>query len=116
MTWRVRGEDQVRKDRFRRAVNCTGPQGDLSRSEEPLIRNLLASRQIQADALHLGINVDSQARLIGDDGVAQDRLRAIGPMTRGEYWEVIAIPDLRMQTWGLARRLANQHWIGGEGL
>ena len=46
----------------------------------------------------------------------EDRLYAIGPMTRGAWWEVVAVPDIRVQAWNLARTLANAHWVGGEGL
>ena len=38
------------------------------------------------------------------------------PLTRGTFWEITAVPDIRMQTWSLARRLANAHWVAGEGL
>jgi uncharacterized NAD(P)/FAD-binding protein YdhS len=45
-----------------------------------------------------------------------DRLCCIGPRTRGGLWEVVAVPDLRRQTWDLARRLSHAQWVGGEGL
>ena len=28
-------------------------------------------------------------------------------MTRGGLWEVVAVPDIRVQSWDLARRLSN---------
>jgi uncharacterized NAD(P)/FAD-binding protein YdhS len=37
-------------------------------------------------------------------------------MTRGAFWEIVAVPDIRTQTWNVARRLSNAHWVGGEGL
>jgi len=37
-------------------------------------------------------------------------------MTRGAFWEIVAVPDIRTQTWSVARRLSNAHWVGGEGL
>ncbi|NII59039.1 putative NAD(P)/FAD-binding protein YdhS [Sphingomonas aerolata] len=37
-------------------------------------------------------------------------------MTRGGLWEVVAVPDIRQQSWDLARRLSNAQWVGGEGL
>jgi uncharacterized NAD(P)/FAD-binding protein YdhS len=43
-------------------------------------------------------------------------LYALGPMTRGSFWEITAVPDIRVQTWALARRLSNAHWVAGEGL
>jgi hypothetical protein len=29
---------------------------------------------------------------------------------------VVAVPDIRVQSWDLARRLSNAQWVGGEGL
>jgi uncharacterized NAD(P)/FAD-binding protein YdhS len=41
---------------------------------------------------------------------------AIGPMTRGAFWEIVAVPDIRRQAWSVARRLSNAQWVEGEGL
>jgi uncharacterized NAD(P)/FAD-binding protein YdhS len=30
-------------------------------------------------------------------GAAQDELYAVGPMTRGAFWEVTSVPDIRLQ-------------------
>ncbi|MCD2317031.1 FAD/NAD(P)-binding protein [Sphingomonas sp. IC-11] len=114
--WRPRGGSEVMHTRARRIVNCTGPQGDLLRSPEALIRHLLAEGAIRPDALRIGLEVDAQSRVIGADGATSDQLYCIGPMTRGGLWEVVAVPDIRQQNWALARRLANAQWVGGEGL
>lgn len=114
--WRPRGSNRMRSDSFRRIVNCTGPQGDLLQSEYPLLRNLIAAGRIRPDPLRLGLDVDAQSHVIDADGRPQEWLMAIGPMTRSGLWEIVAVPDLRRQTWSLARRLANSHWVAGEGL
>lgn len=116
VTWRPRGASNSETLKVRRAVNCTGPQGDLLRTHDPLLCQLLASGTIRPDQLRLGLDIDDQSRVIGQDGNANDSVFAIGPMTRGGLWEVVAVPDIRHQTWTLARRLANAHWVGGEGL
>lgn len=116
LTWRPRGEDALVVTCAARIVNCTGPQGDLLRSDEPLIRYLLAAGSIRPDPLRLGLDVDAQSRAIRKDGTAEDRLHCIGPMTRGGLWEVVAVPDIRQQSWNLARRISNAQWVGGEGL
>lgn len=116
LTWRPRGRDAAVETRAARIVNCTGPQGDLTRTREPLLRSLLDAGVIRPDPLRLGLDVDADARLVGRDGNPSDRLHAIGPMTRGGVWEIVAVPDIRWQSWGLARRLSNAHWVGGEGL
>ena len=116
LSWRPRGVHDVTVTRTARIVNCTGPQGDLLRSDEPLIRHLIATGAIRPDPLRLGVDVDAQSRAIGRDGRAEQRLHCIGPMTRGGLWEVVAVPDIRQQSWDLARRLSNAQWVGGEGL
>ncbi|WP_419815901.1 FAD/NAD(P)-binding protein [Glacieibacterium sp.] len=114
--WRPRGASELQTLHARRVVNCTGPQGDLARSTEPLLRGLIASGHARADANRLGLDVDSQSRLVGADGTPHPRLFGLGPMTRGAFWEIVAVPDIRTQVWTVARRLAQAHWVGGEGL
>lgn len=116
ITWRPRGGGTVRRETFDRIVNCTGPQGDVTRSGEPLLKALVAEGRVRADALRIGIDVDRQAQVIGVDGSPDESLFAIGPITRGAFWEIVAVPDIRVQSWALARRLANAHWVEGEGL
>lgn len=116
VTWRPRGSDRSETLKVRRIVNATGPQGDLTRTEEPLLRKLLDRGLIRPDTARLGIDVDGTAAAIGADGRPSEWLHALGPMTRGAFWEIVAVPDIRTQTWSLARRLSNAHWVGGEGL
>jgi uncharacterized NAD(P)/FAD-binding protein YdhS len=116
LSWRPRGQDAIVTTNAARIVNCTGPQGDLMRSPEPLLRHLLSAGTIRPDALRIGLDVDAQSRVIAADGTPDDGLYAIGPMTRGDLWEVVAVPDIRQQNWTLARRLSNAQWVAGEGL
>ncbi|VXC86544.1 FAD/NAD(P)-binding protein [Sphingomonas sp. AX6] len=114
--WRPRGHDKAETLVVQRIINCTGPLGDLDRTTDPLLRDLTARGLIRADAHRIGIDVDNQARTIAATGQPNDWLYALGPMTRGAFWEIVAVPDIRQQTWALARRLSNAHWVGGEGL
>ncbi len=116
VTWRPRATNDRRQIIARRIVNCTGPQGDLARSTEPLLRSLIADGYATADANRLGLAVDASSRLIGRDGTAHPGLFALGPMTRGAFWEIVAVPDIRQQVWTVARKLSQAHWVGGEGL
>lgn len=115
LRWRPRGQDDQIETVARRIVNCTGPQGDVLRSDEPLLRQLIGGGTIRPDALRLGIDVDEGSHVIAADGTAQPDLYCVGPMTRGGYWEIVAVPDLRRQCADLGRRLSNAHWVG-EGL
>ncbi|WP_010218152.1 FAD/NAD(P)-binding protein [Sphingomonas sp. PAMC 26621] len=115
VAWRPRGADDVARLTVQRIINCTGPQGDLRRTSATVLQRLTARGAIRPDPAALGIDVDDQMRVLSADGTPSDRLFALGPMTRGAFWEIVAVPDIRTQAWTLARRLSNAHWVA-EGL
>jgi uncharacterized NAD(P)/FAD-binding protein YdhS len=116
VVWRSRGSVRDRLLSAQLVVNCMGPQSDLSHATEPLLVQLAQQGQVAPDPLGLGLVVDGQARAIGADNKPNPRLFALGPMTRGTFWEITAVPDIRVQAWNLARYISNAYWIGGEGL
>jgi uncharacterized NAD(P)/FAD-binding protein YdhS len=83
-------------------VNCTGPEGRIERVDDPLIRQLLESGRARPDALRIGLDADDGSRVIGAGGAPDAHLYALGPLTRGTFWEIVAVPDIR----GQARRVA----------
>ena len=103
--FRMRGTDAVETLRVARIVNCTGPEADIVRAGEPLLAALLQAGLIRQDALGIGIEVDGDCRAIGADGAASDTLSVIGPVTRGTFWESVAVPDIRAQAERVAARL-----------
>ena len=107
VTWRDRGGREDRSLKVARIVNCTGPQRDIRRAGEPLLDRLLAAERIRPDPCGIGIDVDKDSRVLAPDGAASARLSAVGPMTRGTFWEIVAVPDIRVQVEGVARRLAS---------
>jgi uncharacterized NAD(P)/FAD-binding protein YdhS len=106
VSWRPRGSTETASLMVARIVNCTGPQGDISRAGEPLLDRLLASGRIRPDVCRIGIDVDTASRTIGAAGETSPSLFAIGPMTRGTFWEVVAVPDIRTQVRAVAAALA----------
>jgi uncharacterized NAD(P)/FAD-binding protein YdhS len=103
--WRPRGQTVLRRGRFDRVINCTGPLADLSRSTDPFHQTLFRDGMVRADPLRLGLDVDPAGRVIGREGAANPRLHALGPITKGAFWEVVAVPEIRVQAFGLAERL-----------
>ena len=116
VVWRPRGAPEEQSLTVGRIINCTGPAGDVTRATLPLLRDLLAAGRIRPDVHRLGLDVDHSGRVKNAGGRPQDRLFAVGPITKGEAWEIIAVPDIRRQVWNLARLLTSSHWVGGEGL
>lgn len=106
VTWRPRGSDESERLTVTRIINCTGPEADLRGSADPLLRRLAERGTIRPDPNGIGVDVDSDSRVIAEDGRAQDRLFAVGPITRGAFWEIIAVPDIRAQVAQVAARLS----------
>lgn len=104
--WRARGSSRTASLAAARIVNCTGPQGDITRADEPLLANLHASGRIRPDPCRIGIDVDTDSRTISPGGNSSSTLYAIGPMTRGAFWEIVAVPDIRAQVHAVAAKLA----------
>ena len=96
-----RGCPDIKEESFALAVNCTGPLGEMRRTADPLLRQLLADGVIGVDQLGMGLQVDERNR-------AADRLWAVGPMTKGRYWEIVAVPDIRGQAAAVAEDIARE--------
>ncbi len=92
---KLRGGPQSPARRFDAVINCSGPTGDVTRSNDPLLKDLLRQGLAIPAALDLGLAVDPKSRLIDGRLLIHDRLFAVGPLTRGLFWEATAVPDLR---------------------
>jgi uncharacterized NAD(P)/FAD-binding protein YdhS len=98
-----RGGGEIRRS-FDAVINCTGPEGDIARIADPLIRSLLESKRARPDRLGLGLDVGSDSRLNGSG--ASPALYALGPLTKGAFWEIVAVPDIRSQAADVAKAIA----------
>ena len=98
---RPRGQDRVERLNFAYAFNCTGPLHAIERTRDPLLRTLLDSGEARRDQLGMGLEVDAESR-------AGERLWALGPLTKGRYWEIIAVPDIREQAAEVAEDIARE--------
>jgi uncharacterized NAD(P)/FAD-binding protein YdhS len=86
-------------------VNCMGPETDYTRIEQPLVINLLKNGLIEPDPLHLGMNALPDGSVITGDGNISEILYTLGLPLRGILWEVLAVPEIRMQAENLSRRI-----------
>jgi len=85
-----------------RVINCSGPLSDISRIPAPLIRALLDSGAARPDPLNLGLDVSPEGAIIDAGGGVPGNLFAVGPITKGVFWETTAVPDIRVQCERLA--------------
>lgn len=84
-------------------IDCRGIRRDPVEHATPVIRDLLDRRAARLDPLQLGLDTTQDAKVINASGWPSSRLFAIGPAARGALWEITAIPDIREQTFRLAR-------------
>jgi uncharacterized NAD(P)/FAD-binding protein YdhS len=49
------------------------------------------------DQLRLGLEVDEHSRALSQDGRIHLNLFALGALTKGRWWEVTAVPEIRAQ-------------------
>ena len=103
---RPRGTDRLETLRVARVVNCSGPGADYGRIPDPLVHTLLTEGTVRPDPLRLGLDVTTSCALINRSGAISRRLFAIGPVTKGRFWEMTAVPDIRRQCEVLAQHLA----------
>ena len=98
-----RGKADAMDHDFALAVNCTGPLGLISASKDPLLGGMLEKGHAKPDAHGLGLKVDGRSRLAG-----ADRAWAVGPLSKGKFWEITAVPDIRGQVAQVADDIAKE--------
>jgi uncharacterized NAD(P)/FAD-binding protein YdhS len=90
---------------FNKIINCSGPNYDFATSDEILLKRLLESGRISLNAHKLGVRVSENFAAIGRDGAESQDLFAMGPMLRGQYWEINAVPEIVAQAEAMAQKL-----------
>ncbi len=107
--WAARGSGALATLRPARVIHCIGPEGDIAEARQPLLQALLRRGVIRPDTHRLGLDVDPLWRVCDRQGVPAAHIFAVGPLTKGIAWEMIAVPDIRRQVWGLAQILSGRN-------
>lgn len=97
--FKQRGDGKVHEVLTARVINAIGPHADLTRSTAPLLQQLLNSKIIEVDPLHIGIEINP------DFSVATSttkNLFALGPLAKSLFWESTAVRELREQAEAVA--------------
>ena len=105
--YQPRGGGPQRRLDVARVVNCTGPAINYQRITDPLVEHLLAQGLASPDPLDLGLAVTADGALLRADGTTGP-IYALGSVTRGRFWDVTSVPDIRVQCDALAAHLARQ--------
>ena len=90
-----------REGSFSAVFNCTGPLGAMERTGDPLLRQMIGDRLVAVDRLGIGLAADQAGR-------AGPAVWALGPLTKGELWEIVAVPDIRGQAAEVADDIARE--------
>ena len=104
-TIRRRGATATETFDVARIYDCTGISSDLAAGSNPIVRSLIDRGLARPDPLRIGLDVSEACAIVKGDGQPSERLYAIGPLTRGTFFEINAIPDIRLQCATLARSL-----------
>jgi uncharacterized NAD(P)/FAD-binding protein YdhS len=88
-------------------VNCSGPQVDIEKIDDPLIRSLREARLIAAHPTRIGIQATADGHVVDADGSTHGNLFALGTLLRGVLYETISVPELRVQVKALAQKLVS---------
>jgi uncharacterized NAD(P)/FAD-binding protein YdhS len=110
VTWRARGEHPTQSLLVERVVNCTGPDFNVQRTRERLLRSLLA----QGIALggSQGLVTDPCGALVdARSGLAAHNLYYVGPLLRATHWETTAVQELRTHAERLAQHLLTEQRV-----
>jgi uncharacterized NAD(P)/FAD-binding protein YdhS len=104
--YRQRGGSLVASIEADWIVNCTGMER-AGIAHSPLLREMKRQGMIQADPLGLGLVVDAQSRARRTDS-NDTAIYAVGALTAGQFWEITAVPDIRMQAKKVAQAIADR--------
>ena len=105
ITYRRRGKNEHETLDVAKVAECTGVYTDPLATTNPLLKHLLAQGLARPDPLGIGIDVSADCAIVDKNGVASPVLYGVGPLTRAAFWEIMAVPDIRVQCADLARHL-----------
>lgn len=88
-----------------RVVKCTGVTTDYRRESHPLIADLRSQGLIRPNIIGLGLDTDNHGALYTADNRVSALLYTLGTPRKGDLWETIAVPELRIQAQELAKTL-----------
>ncbi|RVC83609.1 FAD-dependent oxidoreductase [Mesorhizobium sp. M4A.F.Ca.ET.022.05.2.1] len=100
-----RGTQALETLEVARIYDCMGIARDISKTSNGVVRSLVERGLARPDPLHLGLDVTANCELVAADGTVSSKILAIGPLTRGTFFEIDAIPDIRVQCAKLSKQL-----------
>lgn len=105
--YRRRHTETLREFQVDWVVNCTGMErAGIGHSR--LLETMQDDGVLLLDPFGLGVEVDGQSRLANADGKIWPGLFAAGALTAGRFWEITAVPDIRVQAQKIAQAVTDR--------
>ena len=105
---RDRHRQRMLAEQFDVLVRATGLETDVDRTSHPLVAQLRDAGLVSADPLGLGLRATARHEVLDRRGLTVRGLYCIGPLLRGQSWEITAVPELRVAARQLAGQLLRQ--------
>jgi uncharacterized NAD(P)/FAD-binding protein YdhS len=86
-------------------VNCTGMER-AGIAHSPLLQSMKSENLVSLDPHGLGLEVDESSNVLDGKGDCLAGVYAVGGLTAGRFWEITAVPDIRVQVAAIATTIA----------
>lgn len=105
VTIRERGTETEKVLLVSRIINCTGSNCNYRQLQHPLLASLQEQNLIRFNELSIGIDTAPNGAVIDTNGKVSEMLWTLGTPRKGNLWETIAVPEIRVQAATLAQEL-----------
>jgi len=89
-------------------INCMGPGLSAQEKTSSLLQSLTQSGNVSLDPLAIGLSATQDGRIYDATGQLSSSFFTLGPPAKGAIWECTAVPEIRRQSYALAKNI-----IGG---
>jgi uncharacterized NAD(P)/FAD-binding protein YdhS len=93
----LREQGQLHHRIFDGIVNCTGPDASVRRSPNPIVKALVDRGLAMPEPTGVGFDVNDDCMSVPGNGEPTPKVRILGPMTRGRFADMTAIPQINVQ-------------------
>lgn len=114
VTMRLRRSRRVQTATYRRIINCTGPNTDLRTTTDRFIKGLIENGAVVPDELGLGLQVGEHGYAMRSNGTRSESIITIGVLRKGQLWESLAVPELRVQAAQLADQIVRTTFVSED--
>lgn len=111
---RGRGQRHAEAERYDVLIRATGLDTDIERTSHVLVSQMRDDGLLSADPFGLGVRVTPQFEALNRHGLPVQGLYCLGPLLRGQLWEITAVAELRVAARNLAHHLLRERRRGAQ--